>query len=142
MNAPLSASLLSAVELAPRDPILGVTEAFVADTNPKKVNLGVGVYNDDNGKLPVLPPPGDEGFVVQVDAPGDHTLVLDMEVPVTAPVAESAAPPDHKIRLPCRRTGDQWARAQCTKTCGPLDRWAVQFVRERASAEQGLGARP
>src|SRR5258706_12969634 len=54
MNAPLSATLLSAVELAPRDPILGVTEAFVADTNPKKVNLGVGVYNDDNGKLPVL----------------------------------------------------------------------------------------
>ena len=56
MNAPLSpaASLLAAVELAPRDPILGVTEAFVADQNPKKVNLGVGVYNDDNGKLPVL----------------------------------------------------------------------------------------
>jgi len=53
MNAPL-ASLLSAVELAPRDPILGVTEAYVADTNPRKVNLGVGVYNDDNGKLPVL----------------------------------------------------------------------------------------
>ncbi len=56
MNAPLSAaaSLLAAVELAPRDPILGVTEAFVADPNPRKVNLGVGVYNDDNGKLPVL----------------------------------------------------------------------------------------
>jgi aromatic-amino-acid transaminase len=53
MNAPLP-SLLSAVELAPRDPILGVTEAFVADANPKKVNLGVGVYNDDNGKIPVL----------------------------------------------------------------------------------------
>lgn len=54
MNAPLAASLLSAVELAPRDPILGVTEAYVADTNPRKVNLGVGVYNDDSGKLPVL----------------------------------------------------------------------------------------
>ena len=54
MNAPLAASLLSAVELAPRDPILGVTEAYVADSNPNKVNLGVGVYNDDNGKLPVL----------------------------------------------------------------------------------------
>ena len=54
MNAPLAASLLSAVELAPRDPILGVTEAYVADTNPRKVNLGVGVYNDDEGKLPVL----------------------------------------------------------------------------------------
>ena len=54
MNAPLTASLLSAVELAPRDPILGVSEAYVADTNPRKVNLGVGVYNDDEGKLPVL----------------------------------------------------------------------------------------
>ncbi len=54
MNAPLPPSLLSAVELAPRDPILGVSEAFVADKNPRKVNLGVGVYNDDTGKLPVL----------------------------------------------------------------------------------------
>ncbi len=40
--------------MAPKDPILGVTEAYVADTNPKKVNLGVGVYTDDNGKVPVL----------------------------------------------------------------------------------------
>jgi aromatic-amino-acid transaminase len=54
MNAPLPASLLTAVELAPRDPILGVTEAFIADTNPAKVNLGVGVYFDENGKLPLL----------------------------------------------------------------------------------------
>jgi aromatic-amino-acid transaminase len=44
----------SAVELAPRDPILGINEAFAADTNPNKVNLGVGVYYDDNGKLPLL----------------------------------------------------------------------------------------
>ena len=54
MNAPLPTSLLSAVELAPRDPILGVTEAFIADPNPKKVNLGVGVYYDDGGRLPLL----------------------------------------------------------------------------------------
>jgi aromatic-amino-acid transaminase len=54
MNAPLSAPLLAAVEMAPRDPILGVTEAFNADTNPGKVNLGVGVYTDDNGKVPLL----------------------------------------------------------------------------------------
>ena len=54
MNAPLLPSLLSTVELAPRDPILGVTEAFNADANPKKVNLGVGVYYDENGKLPLL----------------------------------------------------------------------------------------
>ena len=54
MNAPSAPSLLSAVPLAPKDPILGVTEAFVADTNPKKVNLGVGVYYDENGKVPLL----------------------------------------------------------------------------------------
>ena len=40
--------------MAPRDPILGLNEQFNADTNPKKVNLGVGVYFDDNGKLPLL----------------------------------------------------------------------------------------
>lgn len=50
----MNASLLSTVEMAPRDPILGVTEAFNADTNPHKVNLGVGVYCDDSGKVPVL----------------------------------------------------------------------------------------
>ncbi len=47
-------SLFHAVEMAPRDPILGLTEQYVADPNPKKVNLGVGVYYDDNGKLPLL----------------------------------------------------------------------------------------
>lgn len=40
--------------MAPRDPILGITEAFNADKNPNKVNLGVGVYYDDNGKVPLL----------------------------------------------------------------------------------------
>jgi aromatic-amino-acid transaminase len=46
--------MFSAVEMAPRDPILGLNEQFNADTNPAKVNLGVGVYYDDNGKLPLL----------------------------------------------------------------------------------------
>ena len=52
MNAP--ASLFTTIEMAPRDPILGVTEAFNADQNPAKTNLGVGVYYDDNGKVPLL----------------------------------------------------------------------------------------
>ncbi len=47
-------SLFSAVEMAPRDPILGLNEQFNADSNPAKVNLGVGVYFDDSGKLPLL----------------------------------------------------------------------------------------
>ena len=54
MNAPHSPSLLASVPMAPSDPILGVTEAYVADTNPRKVNLGVGVYTDDAGKIPLL----------------------------------------------------------------------------------------
>ncbi len=52
MNTP--ATLFTAIEMAPRDPILGVTEAFNADKNPHKTNLGVGVYYDDNGKVPLL----------------------------------------------------------------------------------------
>jgi aromatic-amino-acid transaminase len=40
--------------MAPRDPILGLNEAFNADTNPNKVNLGVGVYFGDDGKIPLL----------------------------------------------------------------------------------------
>ena len=47
-------SMFTAVEMAPRDPILGLNEQYAADSNPRKVNLGVGVYYDDNGKLPLL----------------------------------------------------------------------------------------
>jgi aromatic-amino-acid transaminase len=54
MTASAPASLFSNIEMAPRDPILGVTEAFNADKNPNKTNLGVGVYYDDNGKVPLL----------------------------------------------------------------------------------------
>ena len=54
LNAPAPPSLLARVEMAPRDPILGITEAFNADKNPAKVNLGVGVYYDDAGKVPLL----------------------------------------------------------------------------------------
>lgn len=47
-------SLFSAVEMAPRDPILGLNEAFNADTRPHKVNLGVGVYYNEAGRIPLL----------------------------------------------------------------------------------------
>ncbi len=47
-------SLFESVELAPRDPILGLNEQYNADTRAGKVNLGVGVYYDDEGRLPLL----------------------------------------------------------------------------------------
>ena len=53
MSSP-ARSLFAAVELAPRDPILGLNEQFNADPNPAKVNLGVGVYFDETGQLPLL----------------------------------------------------------------------------------------
>ncbi|WP_291992013.1 amino acid aminotransferase [Candidatus Accumulibacter sp. ACC003] len=52
----MTASIFAAVAMAPRDPILGLTESFNADTRSSKVNLGVGVYFDDNGKIPLLGP--------------------------------------------------------------------------------------
>lgn len=54
MSTSNSPSLLTGVQMAPRDPILGLTEAYNADKNPKKVNLGVGVYTGDDGKVPLL----------------------------------------------------------------------------------------
>jgi aromatic-amino-acid transaminase len=50
----MSTSPFSHIEQAPPDPIIGLTEAFNNDPNPSKVNLGVGVYQDANGKVPVL----------------------------------------------------------------------------------------
>lgn len=47
-------SLFESVELAPRDPILGLNEQYNADTRTNKVNLGVGVYFDDEGRIPLL----------------------------------------------------------------------------------------
>ena len=54
MTTSTPTTLFAAVEMAPRDPILGLTESFNADTRSNKVNLGVGVYYDDNGKIPLL----------------------------------------------------------------------------------------
>ncbi len=47
-------NLFSSVQLAPKDPIFGLTEAYNADQRPTKVNLGVGVYYTDEGKVPLL----------------------------------------------------------------------------------------
>jgi len=50
-----SLSAWSNVQSAPADPILGLTQDFLADTDAKKVSLGVGAYRDENGKPYVLP---------------------------------------------------------------------------------------
>ncbi|KAF2803559.1 uncharacterized protein BDZ99DRAFT_468101 [Mytilinidion resinicola] len=54
-NGARAASAWSNVPQGPPDAILGITEAFKADSNPEKINLGVGAYRDDKGKPFVLP---------------------------------------------------------------------------------------
>lgn len=47
-------SFFASVEMAPGDPILGLTETYVADPRPGKINLGVGIYVDEHGRIPLL----------------------------------------------------------------------------------------
>uniref|UniRef100_A0A673W2W4 Aspartate aminotransferase n=1 Tax=Salmo trutta TaxID=8032 RepID=A0A673W2W4_SALTR len=54
VHPPRDCSWWSEVQMGPPDPILGVSEAYKRDTNPKKINLGVGAYRDDQGKPYVL----------------------------------------------------------------------------------------
>jgi aspartate/tyrosine/aromatic aminotransferase len=46
--------MFEALEEAPKDPIFGLTETFKRDPNPQKINLGVGVYQDEHGHTPVF----------------------------------------------------------------------------------------
>ena len=73
----MAATLFAGVDMAPRDPILGITEAFNADRNPAKVNLGVGVYYDDNGKVPLLECGRSAERALVEDAPPRAYLPID-----------------------------------------------------------------
>ena len=46
--------MFDAIEARPADPILGLSAAFKKDTNPNKIDLGVGVYKDESGNCPVM----------------------------------------------------------------------------------------
>ncbi|MCW5296781.1 aspartate/tyrosine/aromatic aminotransferase [Herbaspirillum lusitanum] len=74
MNHSTTLSLLSSVAMAPRDPILGVTEAYNQSTHPDKINLGVGVYYDDRGKVPLLDCVRAAEAALQLD-PKPHTYL-------------------------------------------------------------------
>ncbi len=63
---------------------------FQFETRRPKTSIALGCQKAfptaavlDDGKLPLLPPPGDDGFVVVVETPGNHRLTLDLEVPIT-----------------------------------------------------------
>lgn len=87
------------VEMGPKDPILGVTEAFNADTHPEKVSVGVGAYRDDNGKPWVLPSVREaesriinRGMNHEVSSPGlacRHLLLSSVNVSFLTPTASN-----------------------------------------------------
>jgi aromatic-amino-acid transaminase len=68
----------------PRDPILGLNEAFNADSRSTKVNLGVGVYFDDNGKIPCSAPSTAEKARLEAAPPRGYQ-------PIEGPVAYNSA---------------------------------------------------
>lgn len=74
MNHSNTQLLLSSVTMAPRDPILGVTEAYNQSKHPDKINLGVGVYYDDRGKVPLLDCVRAAEAALQLD-PKPHTYL-------------------------------------------------------------------
>ncbi|CCD67304.1 Aspartate aminotransferase [Caenorhabditis elegans] len=78
------------VPLAPADPILGVTEAFKKDTNPNKINLGVGAYRDDQGKPFVLRAVREAEQQI-IDAKMDKEYSTITGVPEFAPLAAKLA---------------------------------------------------
>jgi hypothetical protein len=72
------------------------------------------------------------------------TTAPSRKVPFDGSRGRPAALPTHTIRLPCRRTGDQWGRrrARCTKTCRSMGRRAVEFVLEHTFPGTGNAAPP
>jgi aromatic-amino-acid transaminase len=54
LDTSTAVSFFATVEQVPGDPILGLTDAYNADTRPTKVNLGVGIYYDESGRIPLL----------------------------------------------------------------------------------------
>jgi aspartate aminotransferase len=53
-NQPGNHPMLDRLSAVPPDPILGIISAHAADPNPNKIDLGIGVYKDENGDTPIL----------------------------------------------------------------------------------------
>lgn len=86
---PAKCSLSGQVETTAAGDIVRLTADFEFATEQAKAKVALGCGNAwptgvtlDDGALPLLPPPGDDGFVVQVETPGEHRLRLTLEVPL------------------------------------------------------------
>lgn len=107
---------------APPDAILGLTEAFKKDPNPRKVNLGVGVYKDAQGRTPVLDSvKRAEQRILQSESTKNY-LSIDGSPEYAAAVQELLFGADHEIM-----TSQRSVTAQAPGGTGAL-RVAADFI--------------
>ena len=114
---------------APPDPILGLTEAFKADTRPNKVNLAVGVYVDETGTTPVIASVLDAERRLVEKAGSKGYLPIDGRPGYKKVVRDLVFGPDHEIV-----TGARSATAQTPGGTGAL-RVAADFLLQTGSSK-------
>ena len=85
------------LDMAPADPILGLSAAFKSDDNPNKINLGVGVYQDDAGKTPILPSVAEAEKRILASATSKSYLAIDGTPEYNRAVQSLLLGDDHEI---------------------------------------------
>ncbi|MGB1890856.1 MAG: aromatic amino acid transaminase [Candidatus Latescibacterota bacterium] len=85
------------LDMAPADPILGLSAAFKSDSNPQKINLGVGVYQDDEGKTPILPSVAEAEKRIVSSATSKSYLAIDGTPEYNRAVQTLLLNEDHEI---------------------------------------------
>ena len=113
---------------APPDSILGLTEAFKADTRAEKVNLAVGVYVDDRGVTPVIPSVLEAEKRILALSGSKGYLPIDGRPTYRKAVAELVFGPDHEIM-----TSGRWATAETPGGTGAL-RVAADFLTQTGAS--------
>jgi aspartate aminotransferase len=118
--------LFEKIELAPVDPILGTTQAFNADADARKINLGVGAYRTEQGKP----------FVLQVVKAAEKQIVAELGTSVNKEYSTIDGPQELKALTQklvfgenCKAVADRRiASAQALSGTGSL-RVAAEFVK-------------
>ena len=85
------------LDMAPADPILGLSAAFKSDANPKKINLGVGVYQDANGQTPILDSVKEAEKRILAQATTKSYLAIDGTPEYARAVQSLVLSPDHEV---------------------------------------------
>lgn len=124
------------LEMAPRDPILGLTEAFVSDPNPQKINLSVGVYQDASGKTPVLESVRQAGVEVLGEQASAEYLPIAGDASFGRAIQQLMFDGDHSLA-----TSDRLATSHTPGGTGAL-RVAADFLRKVYPEKRVWASRP